>query len=190
MEVSLENEFNLMENDGKRDKCDNINEMSRANLVDVSEATVTRRDGQHSRSSFRDNETNVHADQGKIKRSISRGQTHASVSIEWSDDSSDEDSSKRQKLNKSARNTGIEDASDDTITFQRTKSKVKQRNYRKRQNVTSDNEDSSGRILSNETTREAFDTNEGDDSTYQTDIFSDIFVTRRSVYRYLDTCAI
>jgi len=186
MEISLENEFNP-ENDGKRDKYDNIDETLKreTSRADVSvEATVTRQDGQHGRSSFRDNEANVHADQGKIKRSISRGQTHANVSIEWSDDSSDEDSSKRQKLNKSAHDTGTENASDDTITFQRTKSKVKQRNYRKRQNVTSDNEDSSANILSNETTREAFDTNEGDDSTYQTDIFPTF---RCSAYRCLDT---
>jgi len=173
MEISLENQFDL-ENNSKRDKCEsNIDETSkketsRAGLLDVSmEATVvTRRDGQASRSSFR-TEANVHhADQGKIKRSISRGQPRANASIEWSDDSSDEDSSKRQKLNKSAHDTendaGVENASDDTITFQRTKAKVKQRNYRKRQNVTSDNEDSSGNVLFNET-REASDANQGND---------------------------
>jgi len=49
-------------------------------------------------------------------------------------DSLDEDSSKQQKLNKSACNASAGNVNDDTVTFQRNKSKVKQQNYRKRQN--------------------------------------------------------
>lgn len=157
MELFVEDEIKIT-----TDKCDKTNDMlkeilyaTKINSVDLSEATTSQ---DNSPSSSYTNEINaLHTDQNKVKRSISKGQIHAGsgTSIEKSDDSSDEDSSKRQKLNKSARSTSVGNVSDDTVTFQRNKSKAKQRNYRKRRNITSDNEDSSGNTLSNEVTREA-----------------------------------
>lgn len=151
------------------DKCDKTNDTlnifcKTINLVDASEATTSQ---ENSSSSFHIDVSNVlHTDQIKAKRGISKGQVHANsnASIEKSDDSSDEDSSKRQKLNKSVDNIDAENVSDDTVTFQKTKSKVKQRNYRKRQNITSDNEDSSENTSSSEAARENFElyTDEGD----------------------------
>lgn len=158
MEFSVEDEIKIT-----TDKCDKTKDMlkeilcaTNVNSVDLSEATTSQ---DNSPSSSYTNETNaLNTDQNKVKRSISKGQLHAGsggTSIEKSDDSSDEDSSKRQKLNKSARSTSAGNVSDDTVTFQRNKSKAKQRNYRKRRNITNDNEDSSGNTLSNEVTREA-----------------------------------
>lgn len=157
MEFSVEDEIKIT-----TDKCDKTKDMlkeilcaTNVNSVDLSEATTSQ---DNSPSSSYTNETNaLNTDQNKVKRSISKGQLHAGsgTSIEKSDDSSDEDSSKRQKLNKSARSTNAGNVSDDTVTFQRNKSKAKQRNYRKRRNITNDNEDSSGNTLSNEVTREA-----------------------------------
>lgn len=151
------------------DKCDKTSMLKdifykTINLVDALEATTSQ---ENSSSSSHADEPNVlQTDQAKAKRSISKDQVHinSNASMEKSDDSSDEDSSKRQKLNKNVDNIDTENVSDDTVTFQKTKSKVKQRNYRKRRNITSDNEDSSGNILSNEATREAsiLDTDEGD----------------------------
>lgn len=155
MELSAEDEIKTT-----ADKCDKTNDVLKeilyatsCNSVDLSEATTSQ---DNSPSSSYANEANaLHADQNKVKRSISKGQIGSGASIEKSDDSSDEDLSKRQKLNKSARNASAGSASDDTVTFQRNKSKAKQRNYRKRRNITSDNEDScSGNVLSNEATRE------------------------------------
>lgn len=152
MELSAENEIKIT-----TDKCDKTNDVLKEilyatsfNSVDFSEATTSQ---DNSSSPFYTNEA-LHMDQNKVKRSISKGQVHASSGMltEKSDDSSDEDSSKRQKLNKSMCDTSAENINDDAVTFQRNTSKVKQRNYRKRRNVTSDNEDS---ILSNEVTREA-----------------------------------
>lgn len=156
MELSVEDEIKIT-----TDKCDKTKDIlkeilcaTNVNSIDLSEATTSQ---DNSPSSYI-NETNaLNTDQNKVKRSISKGQLHAGsgTSIEKSDDSSDEDSSKRQKLNKSARSTCAGNVSDDTVTFQRNKSKAKQRNYRKRRNITNDNEDSSGNTLSNEVTREA-----------------------------------
>lgn len=156
MELSVEDEVKIT------DKCEKTDDVlkeilfaSSFNSVDLSEATTSQ---DNSPSSSYTNEANtLHMDQNKVKRSISKGQVHAGSGtlIEKSDDSSDEDSSKRQKLNKSARNTSAGNVNDDTVTFQRNKSKAKQRNYRKRRNVMSDNEDSSMNTLSNEVTREA-----------------------------------
>lgn len=161
MELSMEEEIKIT-----TDKCDKTNDMLKEilyatslNSVDFSEATTSQ---DNSPSPFCISEANaLHMDQNKVKRSISKGQVHAGSGIltEKSDDSSDEDSSKRQKLNKSVRNTSAGNVNDDAVTFQRNTSKVKQRNYRKRRNVTSDNEDN---ILSNEVTREAIpNTDEG-----------------------------
>lgn len=155
------------------EKCDTTDETlkqeaSCINPVNVSEV-VTSQDCTGEcwwlcASSSHDNEPNLHME-SKIKRSISKGQSYANsgISMERSDASSDEDSNKRQKLNKSVHATSSGNMSDDVIMFQRTKSKIKQRNYRKRRNIASDNEDSSGNTLSNETTSEAsmFDTGEG-----------------------------
>ncbi|XP_018313580.1 DDB1- and CUL4-associated factor 8 isoform X2 [Mycetomoellerius zeteki] len=155
MELSTEDEIKIT-----TDKCDKTNDVLKEILYttnfnsDLSEATTSQ---DNSPSSSYTNEANaLHTDQNKVKRSISKGQAHigSGTSIEKSDDSSDEDSSKRQKLNKSACNTSAGNVNDDTATFQRNKSKVKQRNYRKRRNITSDNEDSSSNTLSNEVTRE------------------------------------
>lgn len=121
------------------------------NSVDASEATTSQ---DNSPSSFHGRESNtLYADQNKVKRSISRGQIHvdSGVSMERSSDSSDEDSSKRQKLNENVHDT--ENSIDDAVIFQKTNSKVRQRNYRKRRNITSDNEDSSGNVLFSDTIR-------------------------------------
>ncbi|XP_025074066.1 DDB1- and CUL4-associated factor 8 isoform X2 [Pogonomyrmex barbatus] len=162
MDLSIEDEIKII-----NDKCDKTNDMLKKtvcttiNSVDVLEATTSQ---DNSPSSY-SNETNAsHVDQNKVKRSISKGQVHVgsgtSLALERSDDSSDEDSSKRQKLNKSASAGNV---SDDAVMFQRNKSKTKQRNYRKRRNIISDNEDSSTNTLSNDATREASvtDANEG-----------------------------
>ncbi|XP_011882141.1 PREDICTED: DDB1- and CUL4-associated factor 8 isoform X2 [Vollenhovia emeryi] len=147
------------EDERMTDKCDKINDVlkeilcaSSSNSVDLPEATTSQ---DNSPSSSHTNEAS-HVDQ-KVKRSISKGQTRAGsgMSVERSDESSDEDSSKRQKLNKSTCKTSAGNANDDPVTFQKSKSKAKQRSYRKRRNVMSDNEDSSGNTLSNEVTREA-----------------------------------
>ncbi|XP_072761358.1 DDB1- and CUL4-associated factor 8 [Anoplolepis gracilipes] len=152
------------------DNCDKTNDMLKdifcktINSVDASEATTSQ---ENSSSSHADESNALQTDQTKVKRSISKDQVRANnnnVSMERSDDSSDEDWSKRQKLNKSIDDDiNSENVSDDTVTFQRTKSKMKQRNYRKRRNITSDNEDSSGNTLSNEAAREAsvLDADEG-----------------------------
>ncbi|XP_018359875.1 PREDICTED: DDB1- and CUL4-associated factor 8-like isoform X2 [Trachymyrmex cornetzi] len=156
MELSTEDEIKIT-----TDKCDKTNDVLKEilyatnfNSVDLSEATTSQ---DNSPSSSYTNEANaLYTDQNKVKRSISKGQHAGSgTSIEKSDDSSDEDSSKRQKLNKSACNASTGNINDDTVTFQRNKSKMKQRNYRKRRNITSDNDDSSSNTLSNEVTREA-----------------------------------
>lgn len=164
MELSTEDKIKIT-----TDKCDKSNDVLKEILYvtsfnsDLSEATTSQ---DNSPSSSCINEANIfHMDQNKVKRSISKDQVHASsgILIEKSDNSSDEDLSKRQKLNKSARNTSSGDVNDDAMIFQRNKSKARQRNYRKRRNITSDNEDSSGNTLSNEVTREASitDTDEG-----------------------------
>jgi len=165
MELSVEDEIKIT-----TDKCNKTNDVLKEilcatsfNSVNLSEATTSQ---DNSPSSSYTNEANtLQTDQNKVKRSISKGQIHAGsgTSVEKSDDSSDEDSSKRQKLNKSARNTSAGNVNEDTVMFQRNKSKAKQRNYRKRRNVTSDNEDSSGNTLSSEVTREAsiLDADEG-----------------------------
>ncbi|XP_077262259.1 DDB1- and CUL4-associated factor 8-like isoform X2 [Temnothorax americanus] len=157
MELSAEDEIKITTN-----KCDKTNDVLKeilyatsCNPIDLSEATSSQND---SPSSSCTNEANaLHTDQNKVKRSISKGQayTGSGMSVEKSDDSSDEDLSKRQKLNKNARHISAGNINDDAVTFQRNKSKAKQRNYRKRRNITSDNEDSSGNTLSNEVTREA-----------------------------------
>ncbi|XP_012219313.1 DDB1- and CUL4-associated factor 8 [Linepithema humile] len=155
MELSMENEIEI-----RTDKCYDTKEISKeiartaTNSVDTSEATTSQ---DNSPSTANINESNIlHSDQNKIKRSISKGQVHpdSGISMEKSDDSSDEDSNKRQKLNKSTPDTAIGSVSDDTVTFQRMKSKVKQRNYRKRRNAMSDNEDNYENVLFNEVTRE------------------------------------
>ncbi|XP_071636980.1 DDB1- and CUL4-associated factor 8 isoform X1 [Temnothorax longispinosus] len=157
MELSAEDEIKITTN-----KCDKTNDVLKeilyatsCNPIDLSEATTSQN---NSPSSSCTNEANaLHTDQNKVKRSISKGQvyTGSGMSVEKSDDSSDEDLSKRQKLNKNARHISAGNVNDDAVTFQRNKSKAKQRNYRKRRNITSDNEDSSGNTLSNEVTREA-----------------------------------
>lgn len=153
MELSVEDEIKIT-----TDKCDKTNDVLKEilyatsfNSVDFSEATTSQ---DNSSSPFYTEANALHMDQNKVKRSISKGQVYPSSSMltEKSDDSSDEDSSKRQKLNKSVCDTSAGNINDDAVTFQRNTSKVKQRNYRKRRNITSDNEDS---ILSNDVTREA-----------------------------------
>lgn len=153
MEFSVEDEITSNKYDKTNDVLKEILYVTSFNSVDLAEATTSQ---DNSPSPFYTNEANtLHVDQNKVKRSISKGQVHAgsSILIEKSDDSSDEDSSKRQKLNKSVCNTNAENVNDDTVIFQRNTSKTKQRNYRKRRNVTSDNEES--RDLSNEVMREA-----------------------------------
>ncbi|XP_011162164.1 DDB1- and CUL4-associated factor 8 isoform X2 [Solenopsis invicta] len=154
MELSTEDEVKITTDKYEtHDVLKEISNVTSFNTVDLSEATTSQ---DNSPSSSYTNEANaLHSDQNKVKRSISKGQGHigSGTSLDKSDDSSDEDSSKRQKLNRSILN--ISTGNDDTVTFQKNKSKAKQRNYRKRRNITSDNEDSSGNILSNETTREA-----------------------------------
>ncbi|XP_012540520.1 DDB1- and CUL4-associated factor 8 isoform X2 [Monomorium pharaonis] len=154
MELSTENEI-------KTNKCDKTNNVLKeilyatsCNSIDL-EATTSQ---DNSPSSSCINEPNTLHSENKIKRSISKGQGHtgSGTSLDRTDDSSDEDSSKRLKLNKNARDaSNAKNVNDDTVTFQRNKSKAKQRNYRKRRNVMSDNEDSSGNTLSNEAMREA-----------------------------------
>ncbi|EFN62773.1 WD repeat-containing protein 42A [Camponotus floridanus] len=170
-------ESNVIKDANKETKFDNnfvckameseqmLEPVERFMAVDALEATTSQ---ENSSSSSHADESNIlQTDHAKAKRSIniSKGQVHinSNASMEKSDDSSDEDSSKRQKLNKSVDDIDAENMSDDTVTFQKTKSKVKQRNYRKRRNITSDNEDSSGNTLSNEATREPsiLDTDEG-----------------------------
>ncbi|KAG5325571.1 DCAF8 factor, partial [Pseudoatta argentina] len=103
------------------------------NSVDLSEATTL----QDNTSSSCINKANVlHTDLNKLKISISKGQVHvSSTSIEKSDDSLDEDFNMRHKLNKIACNISTGNVNDNTVTFQKNKSKVKQRNYRKRRNI-------------------------------------------------------
>ncbi|KAG5328834.1 DCAF8 factor, partial [Acromyrmex heyeri] len=153
VELSTENEIKIT-----TDKYDKTNYVLKEilyatnfNSVDLLEATTL----QDNTSSSCINKANVlHTDLNKLKISISKGQVHvSSTSIEKSDDSLDEDFSKRQKLNKIACNISTGNVNDNTVTFQKNKSKVKQRNYRKRRNIISDNEDSSSNTLSNEVTR-------------------------------------
>lgn len=114
------------------------------NSIDTSKATTSQ---DNSSSSCCSKESSTLSSDQKVKRGISRGQIQADndISMEKSDDSSDEDSSKRQKLNESTH--GTENLVKNMVTFQKTDSKVKQRNYRKRRSVTSDNEDSSESLL-------------------------------------------
>ncbi|XP_014470208.1 PREDICTED: DDB1- and CUL4-associated factor 8-like [Dinoponera quadriceps] len=133
--------------DAHTDECDKnmLEEVSLTtfNAVDASEPSTSRDD---SPSSYHTKEPNaLHADQNKVKRS---------TSMENLGDNSDEDASKRQKLNDSANSE--ENAIDDTlVTFQKTNLKVRLRNYRKKRNVASDNGDSSRATVHNETVREA-----------------------------------
>ncbi|KYQ59708.1 DDB1- and CUL4-associated factor 8 [Trachymyrmex zeteki] len=92
--------------------------------------------------------------QNEVKRSISRSEVYATseTSTEKSNRSTDESSSKRQKLNESGSNTTARNVSDDILTFQRNELKVEQQNYCKEQNTT---EDISWNSLFNEITREA-----------------------------------
>ncbi|KAL0100338.1 hypothetical protein PUN28_019596 [Cardiocondyla obscurior] len=153
MELSAEDEIKTT------DKCDKSNDVLKGilyttgfNSIDLSEA----QDNSPSSCTIENCSNSLHRGRNKVKRTISKDQVHTSNDIlEKSDNSSDEDSSKRQKLNKSACNANAGSLTDDTVTFQKSKSKVKQRNYHKRQNATSDNEDSSGNTSSNETSREA-----------------------------------
>ncbi|KYM99984.1 DDB1- and CUL4-associated factor 8 [Cyphomyrmex costatus] len=167
MELSAEDEIKITTD--VITKCDKTNDVLKEilystnfNSVDLSKATTSQDNSLPSSSSTNEANT-LHTDQNKVKRSISKGQVGSGTSIEKSDDSSDEDSSKRQKLNKSACNASAGNVNDDIVMFQRNKSKVKLRKYRRRRNITSDNEDSSNNTLSNEATREAFipDTDEG-----------------------------
>ncbi|XP_019700162.1 DDB1- and CUL4-associated factor 8 isoform X2 [Harpegnathos saltator] len=129
------------------DECDTTNEILQEMLPTTINSTYTSgatTSQDSSPSSSHAKEPNMlHADQNKVKRG---------TSMENSGDNSDEDSSKRQKLNDSMHDE--ENLADDIVTFQRTNSKVRQRNYRKRRNAASDNEDSS-RTMHNETAREA-----------------------------------
>lgn len=164
-ELSIENEIEM-----RTDKCYETKKIlekimcTTTNSIDISEAITSQDNSPSTANDIAANESYIlHTDQNKIKRSISKGQVHpdSGISMEKSDDCSDEDSSKRQKLNKSTSDTDI---GNDTVTFQRMKSKVKQRNYRKRRNVMSDNEDNYDNVLFNETTRESsiLDADEGD----------------------------
>lgn len=166
MELSAEDEIKITTANGDKTN-DVLKEILYTSFhsVDFAEATTSQDNSPSSSYTNKILNAVCPVDQSKVKRSISKGQVPASsaMSIEKSDDSSDEDSSKRQKLNKSARNASAGNINDDAMTFQRNKSKAKQRNYRKRRNITSDNEDSSENTLSNEVTREASipDTAEG-----------------------------
>lgn len=159
---TLEDEYKGIEIGTNRDK---TNEMLKGisttvNSIDALEATTSQ---DNSPSSCYNKESSIPYDQNKVKRNISRSQVHADgIPMEKSDDSSDEDSSKRQKLNESTYDA--ENLTNNTVMFQKTDSKVKQRNYRKRRNVASDNEDSSENVLFNETVRRAsvLDIDEGD----------------------------
>lgn len=138
------------------DECDKNNEMLEETLfptvnpVDASEATTSQ---DNSPSSSHDKESNIlHADQNKVKRG---------TLMENLGDDLDEDTTKRQKLNDNAHEE--ENLIDDIVTFQKTNSKARQRNYRKRRNATSDNEDNSRATVHNEAVREAsiLDADEG-----------------------------
>lgn len=159
--------------DTHTDECDKNNEMleealfTTVNSIDASEATTSQ---DNSPSSSHAKEPNMlHADQSKVKRG---------TSMESSGVNLDEDSSKRQKLNDSAHDE--ENLMDDVVTFQKTNLKARQRNYRKRRNAASDNEDSSRATVHNETVREAsiLDADEGFLSSY-------IFYNRQ-LFRLLD----
>lgn len=135
-------------------KCDKNNEILEESLfttvtsVDALEATTSQ---DNTPSFSQTKEPNVlHADQNKVKRG---------TSMETLGDNIDEDSSKRQKLNDSVHDE--ENLIDDIVTFQKTNSKMRPRNYRKR--TASDNEDSSRTTMQHETVREAsiLDADEG-----------------------------
>lgn len=140
------------------------------NSVDISEATTSQN---NSSASANANESiALHTDQNKGKRIMSKDQVDedSGILMEKSDDASNEDSSKRQKLNEtcSTQNTAARYSSNESVTFQKTKSKIKHRNYRKRENVTSDNEDNSENTSFNEGVRDASvpDANEGNRFCY------------------------
>ena len=89
--------------------------------------------------------------QNKVKKNVStKSEIHATseISIEKSNCSTDESSSKRQKLNESGSNTSARKVSDDTLTFQR--NELEQQNYCKEQNTSRDTENIS---LFNDVTR-------------------------------------
>ncbi|XP_018048341.1 PREDICTED: DDB1- and CUL4-associated factor 8-like [Atta colombica] len=93
--------------------------------------------------------------QNKVKKNVStRSEIHATseISIEKSNCSTDESSSKRQKLNESGNNTSARKVSDDTLTFQR--NELEQQNYCKEQNTSRDTENISWNSLFNDITRE------------------------------------
>jgi len=92
--------------------------------------------------------------QNKVKKSVSRSEIHATseISIEKSNCSTDESSSKRQKLNESGSNISARKVSDDTLTFQR--NELEQQNYCKEQNTLRDTENISWNSLFNDVTRE------------------------------------
>lgn len=107
-------------------KCDKTNYMLKEifystslNLVDLSEATISQ--DNNSFLSCTDEASILHTNQDKIKRSISKNQvqTNSDTLIEKLDDSSDEVSNKRQKLNESECNTSAGNLNDNTVTFQR-----------------------------------------------------------------------
>lgn len=170
MKLPLQNNYQGIETD--TDECDKTNKMIEEVLfttvtsADASEAT-TSQDNTPS-SSYAKEPNTLHTDQNKVKRG---------TSMETLGDNLDEDSSKRQKLSDSVHDE--ENLNDDAVTFQKTNSKMRQRNYRKR--IVSDNEDSSRTTVHHETVREAsiIDADEGF-------LSSNIFHNRRlSLKRFL-----
>nr|XP_012137619.1 PREDICTED: DDB1- and CUL4-associated factor 8 isoform X2 [Megachile rotundata] len=136
-EPSFDNKYNVVNTksifEQTEDKeTDRETSFSTLNSTFSSEATTSQ---DNTPSSSNDIESSsLFNDQNKIKRSISKGQINgdSGISVEKSGNSSDEDSSKRQKLNEnSSKQSKSDDESVDNLPkFHKLKSEVKKRNYR------------------------------------------------------------
>ncbi|XP_032685012.1 DDB1- and CUL4-associated factor 8-like [Odontomachus brunneus] len=173
MKLPLQDNYQGIEID--TDECDKTNKIEEVlfttvTSVDASEAT-TSQDNTPS-SSYAKEPNTLHTDQNKVKRG---------TSMETLGDNLDEDSSKRQKLSVHDE----ENLNDDAITFQKTNSKMRQRNYRKR--IVSDNEESSRTTAHQETVREAsiIDADEGNVASASTN--NESFVYNESLNRTSET---
>ncbi|XP_046140890.1 DDB1- and CUL4-associated factor 8-like [Osmia bicornis bicornis] len=112
----------------------------------VSSEPTTSQDNTPSSSNDIESSGSPSNDQNKIKRSISKGQVNgdSGISMEKSGNSSDEDSSKRQKLNEtvSSKSKSDDENVDNVPKFHKLKSKVKKRNYRSKRPPAGENADS------------------------------------------------
>ncbi|XP_012258390.2 DDB1- and CUL4-associated factor 8 isoform X2 [Athalia rosae] len=119
-------------------------------------------------SASRENKTKS----GKSKRGISEGQVgdHSKISMEESKSSLDADSSKRQKTEETA-NGSLDAVNEDQVPlkFHKLKSKVRNRNYRGKQNLPDEATDNSDEIVASESTGEDMDTGNVDDATNSED---------------------